>query len=69
MDNIATTQNQIPNWAFKGDYIETCNCDYSCPCGFLVLPQMDSGALVGYHTREGKYGETRLDGLDIIDAY
>ena len=26
-------------------------------------------ALIGYHIREGQYGDTKLDGLDIIEVY
>jgi hypothetical protein len=28
----STTQN--PKWYFIADYVETCNCDYGCPCNF-----------------------------------
>jgi hypothetical protein len=34
----------------------------------LVFLQMGSVALVCYYIREGQYGDTRLDGPDIIDA-
>jgi hypothetical protein len=64
-----STLQQIPNWTIKGDYIETCNCDYGCPCNFTGFPSNGfCRALVGYDIREGKYGDTRLDGLDVIDA-
>jgi hypothetical protein len=65
-----STLQQIPNWTIKADYIETCNCDYGCPCNFTGFPSNGfCRALVGYDIREGKYGDTRLDGLDVIDAY
>ena len=65
-----STLEQIPNWNIKVDYIETCNCDYGCPCNFNGFPSNGfCRALVGYHIKEGKYGETSLDGLDVIDAY
>jgi hypothetical protein len=25
-------------WAFQADYVETCNCDYGCPCNFSGFP-------------------------------
>jgi hypothetical protein len=60
---------KIPRWQLRVDYVETCNCDYGCPCNFSGYP---SGgfceALVGYHIREGRFGRTRLDGLDVIYA-
>ena len=53
----------------KVDYIEGCNCEFGCPCNFSGYP---SGgfceALVGYHIREGRYGTTKLDGLDVVYA-
>lgn len=64
-----TTLNQIPTWSFKADYVETCNCDYGCPCNFTGFPTYGfCRALVFFHIREGHYGDIKLDGLDVIDA-
>lgn len=66
---MATLQ-EIPNWNMKADYAEACNCDYGCPCNFNGFPSNGfCRALVGYHIREGLYGYTKLDGLDIVNAY
>jgi hypothetical protein len=66
---MATLQ-EIPNWNMKADYAEACNCDYGCPCNFNGFPSNGfCRALVGYHIREGLYGDTKLDGLDIVNAY
>ncbi|WP_458746477.1 DUF1326 domain-containing protein [Candidatus Nitrosocosmicus sp. T] len=35
---MTSTLNQIPSWTFKADYVETCNCDYGCPCNFNGFP-------------------------------
>ncbi len=60
---------QIPKWRMKSDYVETCNCDYGCPCNFNGFPTYGScRALVLYHIREGNYGNERLDNLDVISA-
>jgi len=32
----------ISNWSFTANYIETCNCDYGCPCNFNGLPNYGS---------------------------
>ncbi len=57
----------VPNWHLKLDYVETCNCDYGCPCNFSGFPTYGyCRALVLHHIREGNYGDTRLDGLDVI---
>jgi len=54
-------------WAFTADYVETCNCDYGCPCNFTGFPTDNKcEALVGYHIRQGHYGAVALDGLDCV---
>ena len=66
---IAKTTNQIPNWHIEVDYVETCNCDYGCPCNFNGFPTYGfCRALILYHIRSGFYGSTILDGLDIVTA-
>ena len=58
-----------PPWKLEADYIESCNCDFGCPCNFSGLPTGGRcEALVGYHIRKGSYGNVRLDGLDFIYA-
>ena len=65
----AKTTNQIPNWHIEADYVETCNCDYGCPCNFNGFPTYGfCRALILYHIRSGFYGSTSLDGLDIVTA-
>ena len=64
-----TTTSQIPNWNMKADYVETCNCDYGCPCNFSGFPTYGNcRAIILYHIRTGRYGNTKLDGLDFITA-
>jgi hypothetical protein len=67
MSSSATT-TQIPKWSFKADYVETCNCDYGCPCNFSGFPTNGfCRALVLFHIQNGSYGENiNLDGLDAI---
>ena len=60
---------QIPEWNIKADYVETCNCDYGCPCNFNGFPTYGfCRALVFYHIRSGDYGSVKLDGIDVISA-
>ncbi len=62
-----STLQEIPNWNMKADYIETCNCDYGCPCNFNGFPTGGfCRALVLYHIRDGNFGKIKLDGLDVI---
>lgn len=66
---MSSSTTQIPKWNMKSDYVETCNCDYGCPCNFNGFPTYGScQALVLFHIRAGSYGDTRLDGLDFISA-
>jgi hypothetical protein len=67
--STATTTSQIPNWNFKADYVETCNCEYGCPCNFSGFPTYGNcSAIILYHIRSGSYGNTNLDGLDFVTA-
>lgn len=66
---MSSTTTQIPEWSMKSDYVETCNCDYGCPCNFNGFPTYGScQTLILFHIRSGSYGNTKLDGLDFITA-
>lgn len=59
----------VPNWSLTADYVETCNCDYGCPCNFNGFPTYGScQALVLYSIRKGRHGDVPLDGLDVVNA-
>ncbi len=65
----AKKEERIPRWEMKVDYVETCNCDFGCPCNFSGYPTDGfCEALVGYHIRQGRFGKTKLDNLDVIYA-
>lgn len=54
-------------WALRGEYMESCNCDYLCPC-IYTNPQGPvtydhCTAVMVFRIDEGNFGETRLDGL------
>ncbi len=68
--NATTTAAEIPRWYMKADYVETCNCDYGCPCNFTGFPTYgDCRALILFHIREGNFGDNvKLDGLELIEA-
>src|ERR687891_340813 len=64
-----TTAAEIPRWYMKADYVETCNCEYGCPCNFTGFPTYGNcSSILCYHIRTGSYGNTKLDGLDFITA-
>ncbi len=55
------------SWRISGDYMESCNCDYLCPC-IYTNPQAEvthdhcTAALI-FRIDKGQSGETSLDGL------
>ena len=56
-----------PSWQISGEYMESCNCDYLCPC-IYTNPQAPAThdhcyANMVFRIDAGHYGETRLDGL------
>jgi hypothetical protein len=55
------------NWSMRGEYMESCNCDYLCPC-IYTNPQGQAThehcySLQVYRIDEGKSGALPLDGL------
>jgi len=55
------------NWKVAGEYIESCNCDYLCPCIF-TNPQApvtydQCTSLQVYRIDKGSFGNVKLDGL------
>lgn len=62
-------QPPIPKWKMKSDYVETCNCDFGCPCNFNGFPTYGlCRALTLFHIQEGNYSNVKLDGLEVIYA-
>jgi hypothetical protein len=54
-------------WSLRGEYMESCNCDYLCPC-IYTNPQEGARhdhctAVMVFRIDEGHSGETKLDGL------
>ncbi len=55
-------------WQIETEYIQSCNCDYGCPCNFNALPTTGScEAFVAYHVKKGHFGNTKLD--DVVFAW
>jgi hypothetical protein len=56
-----------PKWSLRGEYMESCNCDYLCPC-IYTNPQGAAThdhctAVMAFRIDEGNFGDTKLDGL------
>ena len=70
MSSSGTLQEEsISKWNMKSDYIETCNCDFGCPCNFDGFPTYGfCRALVFFHIKAGNFGKVKLDGLEVVYA-
>jgi hypothetical protein len=58
------------NWKITGDYFETCNCDYLCPCIFTHMQAQPTHgtciAAIVMRINEGHFGDTDLAGVSFI---
>ena len=58
---------EIPKWTASGDWFDVCKCNIPCPCEFAEAPTYgDCEGVMTYHIRNGHYGETPLDGLNVL---
>ena len=59
-----------PTWSVKGQYYETCNCDFVCPCVPLqmtVTPTKGNCTFaMAFQIDRGSYGAVSLDGLGFV---
>jgi hypothetical protein len=58
------------SWKISGEYMETCNCDYVCPCTPTSLAGVPTQgycyAAMAFHIDDGHYGELQLDDLTFV---
>jgi len=58
------------SWIVKGQYYETCSCDFVCPClpaQMAVKPTKESCTFaMAFQIERGSYGAVSLDGLGFI---
>jgi hypothetical protein len=59
-----------PDWQVRGQYYETCNCDFVCPCVLWQMSIMPSkGSCIfamAFQIEQGRFGTVPLDGLGFI---
>lgn len=57
-------------WHISGQYLETCNCDYLCPCleskSTAQPTKGDCIAAMAFRIDQGTYGDMALDGLCFV---
>jgi hypothetical protein len=57
----------VPKWKASGDWFDVCSCSIPCPCEFAQAPTNgECEGVLAYHIKKGNYGETRLDGLNVL---
>jgi hypothetical protein len=57
----------IPQWKVSGDWFDVCKCTIPCPCTFAQTPTYgDCEGVLAYHIKKGNYGNTSLDGLNVL---
>src|SRR5437867_12436855 len=58
------------SWSVKGQYYETCSCDFVCPClpaQMAVKPTKASCTFaMAFQIERGRFGAVSLDGLGFI---
>jgi hypothetical protein len=63
---VAKTSDKV-SWRVKGEYFETCSCDFLCPCPTSDLsarPTKGSCTFAFVHRiDDGKYGDVNLSGV------
>ena len=56
-------------WEISGRYMETCNCDYVCPCPLTGLAESTHGSCtfaMAYRIDEGRFDNVDLGGVKFI---
>jgi len=60
----------MTSWSIKGQYMETCNCEFTCPCitsNLAALPtEGDCKAAIAMRIDEGQKDGVKLDGISFI---
>jgi len=57
-------------WQIRGEYFETCSCDYLCPCipsNLAARPTQGWCVFAfAHHIDQGRYDNVQLDGLNFV---
>ena len=55
------------SWRIRGDILEVCSCNITCPCNFGGEPTFGNcEAVQGYRIQEGNMGNTQLGGINLV---
>ncbi len=57
-------------WRLRGEALNSCNCDWSCPCQFNANPTHGNCEAFGaWQIRQGHFGDVKLDGIRFASIY
>ena len=59
----------MPNWQISGQYLETCNCDFLCPCPLTGMAETTHGYCIfamAFRIDQGHFDGTSLAGLNFV---
>jgi hypothetical protein len=57
----------VARWKVSGDWFDVCKCNIPSPCTFAQAPSDgECQGVLAYHINSGNYGETPLDGLNVL---
>jgi hypothetical protein len=63
---INKSKNKKTKWQVRVYYLDSCNCDWGCPCQFNAKPTHGNcDGVVGIHIIEGNYGNIKVGGLNM----
>ena len=67
---VLAASQETAAWVFKGDYVDACSCDLTCPCIFGGSPTHGycKGATL-VEIKEGNYGQVDLSGVTVLAVY
>ncbi len=57
------------SWKISGRYLETCNCDFICPCILTQFQQSTHGTCtfaMGYSVERGSFNDTDMAGVKFV---
>ena len=59
----------MKKWSFDADYLQSCNCDYGCPCEFSAPPSPGFCEGMGvWRIDQGEYDGLSLKGTGLAFA-
>ena len=56
------SDNSSPQWRMEVESLQSCNCDYGCPCNFNGMPTTGNcEGFIAFHVRKGNFDKTNID--------